>query len=225
MKQNTILIAIIALLIGGIGVYLVTGNNTDDNAMGEMASDRSGEQREQADTAGAHMMPDGTMMGNNMPMGNMGNTNGMDHAAMMVSSEREFVTGMIPHHQEAVDTATELLERGGSTAEIRTLAEEIIAAQEIEIAMLKEWHLAWYGETYVADDSYQPMMRDLSQLSGAALDQRFLEDMIPHHMGAIMMAQSVRPYITQQEITDMADAIMTTQTAEIELMRDLLAGL
>jgi uncharacterized protein (DUF305 family) len=172
---------------------------------------------------GMHMMADGTMMRNDG--GAMGNMNGMDHSMMMVSSEREFVTGMIPHHQEAVDTAKEVLTRGGSTAEIRILATDIIAAQETEIAMLKEWHLTWYGEEYTADDSYQPMMRDLSQLSGAALDQRFLEDMIPHHMGAIMMAQTVRPYIEHTEITDMADAIMTTQTAEIELMRQLLQKL
>ena len=221
MKQNTILIALIALLIGGIGAYLVVGNDTDDYDMAGMMSDRT-DQKEPGDMAGMHMMADGTMMGDNMPMGNM---DGMDHSMMMVKSEREFVAGMIPHHQEAVDTAQEVLARGGSTAEIRTLATEIIAAQETEIAMLKEWHLMWYGEGYVADSSYQPMMRDLSQLSGAALDQRFLEDMIPHHMGAIMMAQSVRPYITHQEITDMADAIMTTQTAEIEVMRGLLRGL
>jgi len=91
--------------------------------------------------------------------------------------------------------------------------------------MLKEWHVAWYGEEYAEDDSYQPMMRDLSKLSGADLDKRFLEDMIPHHMGAIMMAQSVRPHIEHPEVTDMADAIMKTQTAEIELMRDLLKRL
>jgi len=184
-----------------------------------MMSDSSDAQIGQADTAGVHTMPDGTMMENDMPMDNM------DHSMMMVSSEREFVTGMIPHHQEAANTAKEVLARGGSTAEIRTLAEEIIEAQETEIAMLKEWHLAWYGEAYIVDNSYQPMMRDLSQLSGAALDQRFLEDMIPHHMGAIMMAQSVRPYIEHQEVTDMANAIMTTQTAEIEVMQELLAGL
>ena len=151
--------------------------------------------------------------------------NGMDHSAMMVSSEREFVAGMIPHHQEAVDTASEVLTRGGSNDQIVVLATEIIAAQETEIALLKEWHLDWYGEAYVEDDSYQPMMRDLSNLSGAELDRVFLEDMIPHHMGAIMMAQSVRPYIEHQEITDMADAIMETQSAEIELMQDLLTKL
>ena len=207
MKQNTILIAVIALLIGGIGGYMIAdkddyGMKGMDHSM--MMSDDSNEER------------------NNMAMDGM---MGMDHSAMMVSSEREFVAGMIPHHQEAVDTANEVLARGGSTPEIRTLAEEIVTAQETEIAMLKEWHLAWYGEAYVEGNTYLPMMRDLSQLAGTDLDKRFLEDMIPHHMGAIMMAQSVRPHIEHQEVTDMADAIMKTQTAEIELMRDLLRRL
>jgi uncharacterized protein (DUF305 family) len=207
MKQNTILIAAIALLIGGIGGYLIADNDNygmrgvDHSVM--MTDERSEDK-------------------NAMPMGGM---MGMDHSAMMVSSEREFVADMIPHHQEAVDTANEVLARGGSTPEIRTLAEDIITAQETEIAMLKEWYLAWYGEEYVADNSYQPMMRDLSELSGAELDKRFLEDMIPHHMGAIMMAQSVRPYIEHQEVADMADAIMETQTAEIQLMREMLQTL
>jgi uncharacterized protein (DUF305 family) len=207
MKQNTILIAVVALLIGGIGGYMII--DKDDYGMKGMDHSMmvSNNNEEDRDT----IQMDGMM--------------GMDHSMMMVSSEREFVVGMIPHHQEAVDTANEVLARGGSTPEIRTLAEEIVTAQETEIAMLKEWHLDWYGEAYVADNSYQPMMRDLSQLSGVDLDQRFLEDMIPHHMGAIMMAQSVRPYIEHQEVTDMADAIMETQTDEIELMRDLLRRL
>jgi len=205
MKQNTILIAIVALLIGGIGGYMIA--DQDDYGMWGVNHPMMMSQ------------DNGT---NNMPMGNMASR---DHSMMMVSSEREFVSDMIPHHQEAVDTASEVLARGGSTPEIRTLAEEIVVAQETEIVMLKEWHLSWYGEAYVEDGSYQPMMRDLSQLSGTDLDKRFLEDMIPHHMGAIMMAQSVRPYIVHPEVTDMADAIMQTQTAEIMLMRDLLKRL
>jgi len=207
MKQNTILIVIITLLVGGIGGYALKNNN--EYGMGQqMMSDHDHDEEVEYGE-----------------MGMMGNMGGMDHSTMMVSSEREFVTGMIPHHQEAVDTANEVLARGGSTVDIRTLATEIIAAQETEIAMLKQWHLDWYEEEYVADDSYQPMMRELSQLSGAELDKTFLKDMIPHHMGAIMMAQSVRSYIEHQEVTDMADAIMMTQTAEIQLMRELLKTL
>ncbi len=204
MKNNIILVAVIALLIGGIGGYIIAGKN-----------DKS----EETVPRGMHRMPDGTLMSNGSGM------NEMDHSAMMVSSEREFVAGMIPHHQEAVDTANEVLARGGTNEQIVVLANEIIAAQETEIALLKEWHQEWYGVAYTPDGSYQPMMRNLTNLSGVELDRTFLEDMIPHHKGAIMMAQSVRPYIEHQEITDMADAIMETQSAEIELMQDLLTKL
>jgi uncharacterized protein (DUF305 family) len=207
MKQNTILIAVIALLVGGIGGYFLI--DRDDYTMNGMDHSMmmSNESNEDMD---------------DMPMGGR---MGMDHSAMMVSSEREFLTGMIPHHQEAVDTAKEVVERGGSTPEIKTLAENIIIAQELEIAEMKQWHLDWYGEEYVADDSYQPMMRELADLSGAELDQRFLEDMVMHHMGAIMMARSVQPHIEHQEIEVLSKAIVETQTAEIDLMRDLLSGL
>ena len=205
MKQNTILIAVIALLIGGIGGYVIADKKYYD----------------MRDMDHSLMMSNEKETGS-MPMGSMA---GMDHGAMMVGSEREFIAGMIPHHQEAVDTASEVLARGGSTEEIRSLAAAIVEAQEKEITMLKKWHLDWYNEAYDEDDSYQTMMRDLSSLSGADLDKRFLEDMIPHHMGAIMMAKSVQPYIEHQEIADMADAIMKTQTDEIELMRDMLSRL
>ncbi|HMO78155.1 MAG TPA: DUF305 domain-containing protein, partial [Candidatus Paceibacterota bacterium] len=176
--------------------------------------------------AGMHRMPDGSLMSNTPSNTDMGMMGGMDHSMMMVKSEREFLKGMIPHHQEAVDTAKEVLARGGSTPEIKKLAEDIIVAQEKEIAMMKEWYQDWYGEAYVADPKdYKPMMRDLSALSGATLDRVFLEDMIMHHMGAIMMAQSVQPYIENQEITDLTKAIVETQTEEIQLMREMLGGL
>jgi uncharacterized protein (DUF305 family) len=163
---------------------------------------------------GAHMMPDGTMMGGDgMGMG------------MMVASEQEFVMSMIPHHEEAISTAKEVIARGGSTPEIKMLAENIVKVQEAEVAQMKAWYKNWYGKDYAADGEYKPMMRPLSDLSGAALDKVFLSDMIMHHQMAIMMAKSVDAHIEHAEIKTLSNNIKTTQTAEIELMQNLLMTL
>jgi uncharacterized protein (DUF305 family) len=53
--------------------------------------------------------------------------------------EKEFIIGMIPHHQGAVDMAKKMLEDKTISPEMKKFAEQIVTAQEGEIKMMNEW--------------------------------------------------------------------------------------
>lgn len=167
------------------------------------------------------------MMRNPMGPGSMMNTGGGPMPGgpmgdMFVATEFEYLTKMIPHHEEAI-TAARVLQAGTRRQEMRDFAATIIRTQSNEVTQMRAWLAAWYAglETSVA---YRPMMRDLSGLSGDAIDRAFLEDMIPHHMMAVMMSQQllVRGLAGHQALVPFATEIRDTQTAEIRTMRSWL---
>lgn len=140
---------------------------------------------------------------------------GMSGQMMMVESEFDYLTQMIPHHEEAITSAQMLLE-GTDRSEMRAFAQEIIATQSAEVAQMRQWLATWYPGKDTSVD-YEPMMRDLTDLTGDQLDQAFLEDMIGHHMAAVMMSQrlAARDLAQHPEVVPFAVQIRDSQHAEI----------
>lgn len=75
---------------------------------------------------------------------------GMAMGEMKVSTDtskpfdQRFIEAMIPHHQSAINMAKDAQQKA-EHAEIKTLAANIIADQEKEIAQMQAWQKAWFG--------------------------------------------------------------------------------
>lgn len=63
------------------------------------------------------------------------------------------------------------------------------------------------------------MVDDLNGKTGDELDMTFLSGMIEHHQGAVDMANHVKDKAKHDEIKQMANDIISTQTKEIEQMK------
>lgn len=65
---------------------------------------------------------------------------------------------------------------------------------------------------------------NLAGKTGGAFDKAFIEEMTIHHQGAIAMAKLALANSKRQEIKDLANAIISAQTAEINQMKQWSAS-
>ncbi|MEO6411196.1 MAG: DUF305 domain-containing protein [Pedococcus sp.] len=148
-----------------------------------------------------------------------------------------FAQSMIPHHQQAV-TMAKMARSHASSAEVKSLATRIEAAQGPEIATMTGWLNAWGKDVpsgsgmggmdhTMGGDGMPGMMgesemNDLDTASGAGFDRMFLTMMIEHHTGAIEMAKTEQSEGESSDAVALAKKIEADQTAEIAVMKDLL---
>jgi uncharacterized protein (DUF305 family) len=161
----------------------------------------------------------------------------------------DFATAMIPHHAQALSMVELTLGRDLSP-EMQQLTEDIQAAQGPEIEQMTDWLTEWdrpMPETMRDDHTEDPdgmsghdmdgemdsdmpgMMADeglteLEEATGQEFEDMWLEMMIEHHEGAIEMANDEKAEGVFQPAIDLAESIETSQQAEIDHMRDLLAS-
>lgn len=151
--------------------------------------------------------------------------------------DTQFAQMMIIHHEGAIEMADLALERADSQ-EVRSLAEEISAAQGPEIQEMTSWLEDWGEETSPPEHdamdhegmdmegmSQEEAMAELESLSGTEFDRRFLEVMIAHHRGAVEMAETHVYAGQNRRALELAKTIIDDQQDEIAQMEELLEGL
>ncbi|WP_081973022.1 DUF305 domain-containing protein [Leptolyngbya sp. KIOST-1] len=184
---------------------------------------------QQSDLQGGHHDHHATMHGD----AHGGHDHAMDLGPADATYDLRFIDAMIPHHEGAVTMAEAALQHS-QRPEIRQLAEEIIAAQDAEIAQMQQWRAAWYPDAPAEPIAYHaamnhdmPMTKEMIaamrmdvDLGGAddEFDLRFINAMIPHHVGAVDMAADLQQKSTRPELLALVDDIISSQQAEIDQM-------
>ena len=154
----------------------------------------------------------------------------------------EFMQGMIHHHAQAILMAGWAPSHDASAA-IRELCARIVVAQRDEIAFMQRWLREHNQDAPSGDVSHfmmpgmesmlMPGMLTAQQLTvlnearGRDFDRRFLEGMIKHHQGAIVMVDKLfqSQGATQDDfVFKFASDVSADQSAEIERMQRMLSS-
>lgn len=162
------------------------------------------------------------------------------------SAEAGFARDMATHHAQAVEMSFLIRDKSQDEA-LRTLAYDIIVTQSTQrgvfMGWLQEWGLpqsstvprmAWMpGHAHIAGAAaaVPPLMhgmasdeelRRLRAAQGRDAEILFLQLMIRHHEGGVLMARAVRALSHRANVVQMAASIDEGQRVEIAAMTEML---
>jgi uncharacterized protein (DUF305 family) len=164
-------------------------------------------------------------------------------ATAYTPADVEFMTGMVPHHAQAIIMAG-WCESHGARTDLVPLCNRIVIAQKSEIRMMRQW-LADRGQVVPDSMATRHLMRmdgavhemmmpgmlsdedmaALDQARGTQFDYLFLVGMIGHHQGAIQMVQELwaQPGTANEDtVWRFSNDVVADQSAEIQRMQIML---
>jgi uncharacterized protein (DUF305 family) len=143
------------------------------------------------------------------------------------SWDLQFLDTMSRHHEQAIQMA-KAAQGKVQLAELKEMTKRIPEEQQKEIDQMKAWREQWYPGAAPAENMQMPgmgssMNMDMSHLDsmnrGKAYDSMFIDMMIPHHQGAVQMAQDALGKAEHQEVKTLAQQIIDKQQKEIDEMK------
>jgi uncharacterized protein (DUF305 family) len=157
---------------------------------------------------------------------------GDENSAGNSNANRSFLEAMIPHHESAIEMAS-VARRRAEHPEVKELARRIVDTQRDEIRQIERLHQRLFGQKIIPNGDAHEGLGLSAQEAGMAhmeptaalaraepFDKAFIDEMVPHHQGAIRMARAVLDETEDDETRSLAEAIVRTQLDEIEQMND-----
>ena len=152
-----------------------------------------------------------------------------------VPFDRAFIDAMVPHHREAIEMAKAAQARGLTQPDLEKIADDIVASQQREIDQMLEWREQWFGSRTlgpilpevlgVPESELGIEHGSADEIAGAMdVDAVFAQMMIPHHEGAIAMAEAAEERAQHEEVKELAATIIEAQRREIGIMEKHASG-
>lgn len=163
---------------------------------------------------------------------------GQDEASAPPSAsdpQRGFLSAMVPHHTSAVDMA-KVAQQEAQSDFVKGLANDIVSSQTAEIEQMGSIHERLFKAPLEPDMGGHMALglsaeeAGMGHMGGADMirgkqpfDRLFVEQMIPHHQGAIRMAEAVQGKTRDPALKKLAKDIVTAQRREMKEMNEFRA--
>ena len=156
-------------------------------------------------------------------------------ASGQVPFDQAFIDAMVPHHREAIEMAEAAKARGLTQPDLNRIASDIISSQQREIDQMLAWREQWFGSRKLGPVLPEVLGVPESELgmehgsadeitAAADVDATFAEMMIPHHEGAIAMAEAAEERAQHARVKGLAAVIIVAQEREIRIMEKHASG-
>lgn len=155
------------------------------------------------------------------------------------SADAGFARDMAVHHAQAVEMAEAVRFRTADTA-LRTLATDIALTQQAQIGRMTGWleiwdlpatgrqpAMAWMGHGRAGAMPGMATQAEVATISRAPPGEAeilFLQAMIRHHQGGVLMAEGVLARSRRREVRRLAEKIVAGQRSEVRAMMGLLSA-
>lgn len=153
--------------------------------------------------------------------------------AAQAETDKAFLTGMVAHHRSAIEMA-EIAQKRGEDPYIKGLAGDILSTQDPEIVRMVEIYQRLFDGDLKPDPGAHDGLGLSAQEAGMThspettkmlrsadpFDRAFVDEMVPHHRGAVKMAKVALKSTRDADLRELAEGIIMTQEREITEMND-----